>query len=166
VSNISDVLKVDDIVQNARVIEVDRAKKRITVSLRSDEMRENELEMLKSRRQYENNGANKRDRQKNGEVAIKRKSGKNDTAITDGSIDSNLDTTKFTFKSNRDGMVPGGANVMPAGGLPEIRGQLQAINSDAPSSAHRNAGVDLKRERKLARRAERRAATEVANGDA
>ncbi len=166
VSSITDVLKVDDIVQNARVVEVDRAKKRITVSLRSDEMRENELEMLKSRRQYENNSENKCGRHKNGEVASKRKSAKNDTAISDGSIESNLDTAKSTFKPNRDGMVPGGANVMSAGGSLEIRGQLQAINSDAPSSAHRNAGVDLKRERKLARRAERRAAMEVANGNA
>jgi predicted RNA-binding protein with RPS1 domain len=165
VSNITDVLKIDDIVQNARVVEVDRAKKRITVSLRSDETRENELAMLKFRRQYENNCAKKRDRQKNGEGDSKRKSAKNETATTDRSIESNLDTAK-SGEPNRGGIVSGGQNIMSAGGSPEIRGQLQATNSDALSSTHRSAGVDLKRERKLARRAERRAAMQAANGNA
>lgn len=170
VSSVADILKVDDVVQNARVVEVDRDKKRITVSLRSEEMRENELEMLKSTREYESNGAKKRDRRKSGEGVSKNRPAKNDSAVPVGGTESNnklnppiqsSDPAKSTGDQKVDAMVLEGQNKIKAGGLSEDSKQLQGLSSDA-STAHRSAGADLKRERKLARRAERRAA----NGNA
>lgn len=157
VSSVTDVLKVDDIVQNARVLEVDREKKRITVSLRSEEMRENELERLKLRRQYEKNDAKKYDRQSSGEGPSKRRPAKKDSDATN--------VTSSTDEQMKEENYPGDQKTKAVYGLSEGHGQLQGLGSDT-SSAYRNAGVDLKRERKLARRAERRAAAEVANGNA
>lgn len=156
VSSVTDIVKIGDVVQNARVVEVDREKKRITVSLRSEEMRENEVEIMKTTREYENKGAKNRDRRKSGEGSSRNRPAKNDSVDTAGSAGPKInlnppiqstDTARSTGEQKVDAMV---------------LERQEKINADA-STAHRSAGADLKRERKLARRAERRA-KEAANG--
>ena len=164
VSSVTDVLKVDDVVPNARVVEVDRDKKRITVSLRSEEMQGNEVEMLKSTRQYENNGSKRRDRYNNGEGAAKNVQAKKESGLIAGSAEAEPDPVQFTDEEKKDIIVPERQKIKISDGLTGDRRQSQSVGSAVPST-HSNAGADLKRERKLARRAERRAALDASNGN-
>ena len=130
VSSVEDVLKVDDMIENARVVEIDRGKKRITVSLRSKEMAENEQERLKTTRQYEK--------------GLHFSSG--------GSI---VAANNPEAKRSQVGAMYSQVNA-PSRSTYENNG-----SSPTEPSTKSKTGKDLKRERKLARRAERRAARET-----
>ena len=132
VSNVEDVLTVDDEVDNLRVVEINRAKKRITVSLRSEE------NGLNSRNDGQDgrNGGMKISSAKAGHVrfdAAESKSNPSVSAYTSIQISDskpNIDITK----------------------------EQKEFAVSSPALSGQKSGADLKRERKLARRAERRAA--------
>ena len=130
VSSVEDVLKVDDMIENARVVEIDRGKKRITVSLRSKEMAENEQERLKTTRQYE----------------------KGLHFCNGGSI---VAANNPEAKRSKVGAMYSQVNA-PSRSAHENNG-----SSPTEPNTKSKTGKDLKRERKLARRAERRAARET-----
>jgi len=174
VSSVMDVLKVGDVVENARVVEIDREKKRITVSLRSEEMAGNEQDKLKTTRQYENglksrnwhsgrNSATENSPKKEGYVrfdAAESKANANSGHMGTNDVSNPTKSTpdlkverKPAPAERREETV----NYSPAGGF--AQGHWQSAAS-YPSQSGQKSGADLKRERKLARRADRRAAKE------
>ena len=145
VSSVTDILNEDDVVENVRVVEIDREKKRITVSLRREEMAKDENDRLQSTRQYEqtkSRGANST------RYGNSRKYGEG-TVVKSTSL-------KKDSKAKAD-IENGGSEVDPW----PIPTPNMKMNSSAAWSEQKKTGVDLKRERKLARRAERRAANEA-----
>ena len=159
VSSINDdILKVGDVIENVRVIEIDREKKRITGSLRSKDMAESEKERLESTRQFENNksrGSNNKYSERKGSgwsgdrnnsSSMKEEHVRFDAddtrakAITESSVSKHdyIDTTESHQVQSRNAVI-------------------------SPSRSGEKSAADLKRERKLARRAERRAAKEASN---
>ena len=127
-------------------------------------MQGNELEMLKSTRQYENNGSKRRDRYNNGEGAAKNVQAKKGSGLSAGITEAKPDPVKFPDEEKKDVIVPERQQIKISDGLTGDHRQSKSVSSAVPST-HRNAGADLKRERKLARRAERRAALDASNGN-
>ena len=159
VSSINDdILKVGDVIENVRVIEIDREKKRITGSLRSDDMAESEKERLESTRQFENN--NNRGISKN-KYSEKKGSGwsgdrNNSSSIKKEYIRFDADDTRAKATTE--------SRVSKHDYVGTSEGQVQRYNAViSPAQSGEKSAADLKRERKLARRAERRAAKEATN---
>lgn len=152
VSSVSDALKVDDVVEKARVLEVDKERKRVTVSLRSDGAAENEMERLKSTRQYEDGFAKKK--KGHGGVDGGAKSVRND----------NTRSGHIKFNDAASELKRSGANCGPSITTTEDSPKPKQRQHEVfPAiSAGQKSSADLKRERKLARRAERRAVKEAA----
>ena len=133
VSNVEDVLTVDDEVDNLRVVEINRVKKRITVSLRSEESCNDGREG--------GNGGMKISPEKAAHVRFDAAESKSET---------NWGGSAYTSIQISDSK--------PNIDITKEQKEFAAISYPALSGQHR--GADLKRERKLARRAERRAARE------
>ena len=140
VSSVSDVLKAGDSVENVRIIEINREKKRITVSLRSGDMAENEKERLKSTRQFEN-------------AKYAGRSGGG------GGMMRHNGHAKFAGHA-RVGDSRGRSDAAADGGVVQRDEWNQHTATTSPATHGDNSGADLKRERKLARRAQRRANNE------
>ncbi|KAL7471493.1 hypothetical protein ACHAXS_011781 [Conticribra weissflogii] len=170
--NVNDVVKIDDEV-DARVIEINREKKRITVSLRSDAMAQKEMEMVDARRGREEgvktSGAKKSGKYANSSAGHFRFDATNGNA--------NLDATNVTSESPENEDLKTERKLArraerraqedrPSGhgrGLVELSTFIhQPGNSNQTNniSNGQKSAADLKRERKLARRAERRALVE------
>ena len=132
--HIEDVVKVDDVLSNVRVLEIDRQKKRLTVSLRSPENAENEQERLKLTRQYERKIERPSSRKHQGSP----KSGH----------------TRFDDEMPARAAAQGEVTVKPH--------ESPAATQPFVQPSKQKSGADLKRERKLQRRAERRAQREAA----
>ncbi|KAL7483637.1 hypothetical protein ACHAW6_009282 [Cyclotella cf. meneghiniana] len=128
-TNVNDVLKVDDAVE-ARVVEVNREKKRITVSLRSEKMAQKEQDALKAKQSMQV-GEKKR-----GEMSNHTRFETNDPEKFDNEERETVVQTKTNSES---------------------RTSENGTQAKLDSSVGQKSGADLKRERKLARRAERRA---------
>lgn len=109
ISSVEEVLKVGDEVKNARVVEIDREKKRITLSLRSED-----------------------------HDAVKSQKGEVVTDVAEEPVEQKKEKVPLNTELNET--------------LPVAR----SFNNNALSSGQKT-GADLKRERKLARRAARRA---------
>ena len=133
--NIEDFVKLDDVLSNVRVLEIDRQRKRITVSLRSLENAENEQERLKSTRQFEE----KNERPSPRKHQRSPKSGH----------------TRF------DGEKPARVAVAAQGDVTVKPRESPAATVPVVQPSKQKPGADLKRERKLQRRAERRAEREA-----
>ncbi|EJK71894.1 hypothetical protein THAOC_06623 [Thalassiosira oceanica] len=133
--NIQDVVKIDDVLSNVRVLEIDRLKKRLTVSLRSLENAENEQERLKLTRQFEE--------KKNERPSSRKQQGSQKPGHT-----------RF------DGEIP--ARVAAQGDITVKPQESPAATLPFVQPSKEKTGAELKRERKLQRRAERRAQREVA----
>jgi len=136
VSNVADVLKVDDTLENVRIVEIDREKKRITVSLRSEDVAKGDEERLKTTRQYEH--------------------GMKDC---DGQEDD-LKTEKEIFVDEEARAVANVGTTIKDTISPKAAASI-GTSSRASISNFTNPSGDLKRERKIARRAERRAQNEL-----
>ena len=179
VSNVADVLKVDDTLENVRIVEIDREKKRITVSLRSEDVAKGDEERLKTTRQYEH--------------GMKDCDGQEDDLKTEKEIFvdeearavANVGTIKDTISPKAAASIGTSSRASisnftnPSGDLKRERkiarraerraqNELQTAGGDtiqseviSSTSPTEQSGIDLKRERKLARRAERRAAIEL-----
>jgi len=186
VPNVADALKVNDVVENVRVVEINREKKRITVSLRSAEMAENEQERLKTTRQYENtrygggrnddarksparprpvplNGAGSKASSFSESMSANYEDGPSSAPIADYTK-SNVDVKRerrLARPAERRGETDQVEHPPPAANWIGSQGQSSAVSTTNNYSGEKS-GADLKRERKLARRAERRAANEVA----
>lgn len=167
-ASVADVLKVDDVVENVRVVEIDKAKKRITVSLRSEEMAENEQKRLKTTRRYEK-GLRWNSGSSGSNVATENSSLKSSRV---GGLDSEVSGRSGSATTNNgDGpTIP----TVTRSNADEIR-HVQRVERPVRSfqkeddwvgsgrqSTVSSHGKDLKRERKLERRAQRRAAMEAA----
>jgi hypothetical protein len=122
------------------VVEVDREKKRVTVSLRSDEMAQKEVDGLKAK-------------QKKGH-GLKSKKKKSDEKANHMRFDAGDDKNQDSTENVEQGMVVASA---PEHKKLESGWQMKPTSTDGQKS-----GADLKRERKLARRAERRSAQQAA----
>ncbi|KAL3792674.1 hypothetical protein HJC23_009402 [Cyclotella cryptica] len=127
--SVDDVLKVNDSVE-ARVVEINREKKRITVSLRSEEMAQKEQDDLKAKKTVQSG------KKKSGVMLNHTRFDKNNAEKEDNEEKENEVQTKTNSKS--------------------ISSESGTQSKDV-SSGGQKCGADLKRERKLARRAERRA---------
>ena len=136
---VEEVLNVDDDVK-VRVVEVDREKKRVTVSLRSDEMAPKEVDGLKAK-------------QKKGH-GLKSKKKKSDEKANHMRFDAGDDKNQDSTENVEQGKVVASA---PEHKKLESGWQMKPTSTDGQKS-----GADLKRERKLARRAERRSAQQAA----
>lgn len=127
-TTVEDVVHVGDEVE-VRVIEVNREKKRITVSLRSDEMAQMEVEKLQKKRMPSKKTGHSRidSSEKNTSHVVFEN---NDTEVKDADVEtySNTNSNRWEHTVERKMDISNGVK-----------------------------GADLKRERKLARRAERRA---------
>lgn len=135
VPNVADILKVDETLENVRIVEVDREKKRITVSLRSEDVAKVDEERLKTTRQYEH--------------GMKDCDGHEDDLRTENEI--------FVDEEAR-----AAANVGTiVDTISPTAAAFTGTSSHASISNSTNPNVDLKRERKIARRAERRAQNEL-----
>ncbi|KAL3796835.1 hypothetical protein ACHAW5_002521 [Stephanodiscus triporus] len=184
VSSVTDILKVDDIV-DARVLEIDREKKRITVSLRSEGVAENEQDRLKTTRQYEHGMKGRDEHSGSSETSLEKEGFGVDKSRTIVNAVTSKDLTpkaspirsichpsisnstnsindikrerKTARRAERRAQSEQQRHTFALDDLDE--GQVQSkVCSTAPSG---QSGIDLKRERKLARRAERRAAKET-----
>ena len=198
VSSVTDVLKVDDIV-NVRIVEIDREKKRITVSLRSEDVAKDEHEQLKTTRQYEH-GMKGRDEQGGYSETNLEKEGfavdKSSTIISVGtskdlthnassigntghpsisdsanSIDDVKRERKIARRAERRAQneqrtLSSAIDDLEEGQVLRKMCSTASTASTAFTALTGQSGIDLKRERKLARRAERRATMEVVNGSA
>lgn len=185
VSSVTDILKVDDIV-DARVVEIDREKKRITVSLRSEGVAENEQDRLKTTRQYEHGIKGRDEHSGSSETSLEKEGFGVDKSRT---IVNAVTSKDLTPKASPIRTICHPSISNSANSINDIKrerkiarraerraqseqqrhtdldeGQVQSeVCSTAPTG---QSGIDLKRERKLARRAERRAAKETMNGNA
>ena len=112
ISSVGEVLNVGDEVENARIVEIDREKKRITLSLRSED-----------------------------NDAAKSKKGKDFTEAAEEPAEQKEEKTPLS---------------KPKETLP-VATSFVTENKAPPHSSGQKTGADLKRERKLARRAARRA---------
>jgi predicted RNA-binding protein with RPS1 domain len=198
VSSVTDVLKVDDSV-NVRIVEIDREKKRITVSLRSEDVAKDEQEQLKTTRQYEH-GMKGRDEQGGYSETNLEKEGfavdKSSTIISVGtskdlthnlsfigntchpsvsdsanSIDDVKRERKIARRAERRAQneqrtLSSAIDDLEEGQVLRKMCSTASTASTAFTALTGQSGIDLKRERKLARRAERRATMEVVNGSA
>lgn len=158
VSSINDdILKVGDVIDNVRVIEIDREKKRITGSLRSKDMAESEKERLESTRQFENN----KSRGSNNKYSERKGSGwggdrNNSSSMKEEHVRFDADDTRAKAITE--------SSVSKHDYIDTTESQVQSRNAViSPSRSGEKSAADLKRERKLARRAERRAAKEASN---
>ena len=177
-TNVDDLLKIGDVV-DARVIEINREKKRITVSLRSEEMAHKEKETLKATREYEEGvqGGYKHGH-RNGSKSTPSKTGHmhfntKKSNFNSDSKNMKLESTQSNDidlkrerklarraerRAQQDGNAPEDSNIQAQ------KTMTFQSESHCPSvSTGQKSGVDLKRERKLARRAERRAQMEAGN---
>ncbi|KAL3809106.1 hypothetical protein ACHAXA_003015, partial [Cyclostephanos tholiformis] len=186
VSSVTDILKVDDIV-DVRVIEVDRERKRITVSMRSADVALNEEERLKTTRQYEHmtkgpnehSGQSETSLEKEGfGVDESRKHKYADTSkdhklkasfiytVGHPSISSSANSIRDLKREKRiarraERRVQSEHQILGSSIHYLDDGQMQSKMCEKMSTGQ--SGTDLKRERKLARRAERRAAMQATN---
>ena len=180
VSNVADVLKVEDTLENVRIVEIDREKKRITVSLRSEDVAKGDEERLKTTRQYEHGikgcDGHEDDLKTEKDVFVDEEAravGNVGTTFKDtispkaaASIgtSSRASISNFTNPSGdlkRERKIARRAERRAQNELQTAGGdtiQSEVISSTSPTE---QSGIDLKRERKLARRAERRAAIEL-----
>ena len=189
-SCVTDVLKVDDIV-NARVVEVDRERKRITVSMRSADAAANEGDRLRTTRQYER-GAKEDPIEDSGrtDTGLGREGSRVDEFRTNGNSgacrdhEPNSSSIHETFHPSITGSanpivdvkrerriarraerrIQSQGQILGSTVHDLDEGQIQSKICDKVFTG--KGGTDLKRERKLARRAERRAAVEAANASA
>ena len=179
VSSVNDVLNINDVV-DARVMEVNREKKRITVSLRNDEMALKEMETLKATREYEES-LQSRNSHRNGTKAVKSKPGHvrfdADTSeshaelgnksvnhhiskkITDLKRERKL-ARRAERRAQREHLDESNEEKGNSNEQQDVVG-IQSNNQQRSVSSGQKSGADLKRERKLARRAERRAQREA-----
>ena len=127
-TTVEEVVHVGDEVE-VRVIEVNREKKRITVSLRSDEMAQMEVEKLQKKRMPSKKTGHSRlgSSEKNTSHVVFEN---NDTEVKDADVETYSNTNSNRWEHT-------------------VEKKLDVSNGVK--------GADLKRERKLARRAERRA---------
>mmetsp|Transcript_26710 Transcript_26710/g.64082 ORF Transcript_26710/g.64082 Transcript_26710/m.64082 type:complete len:606 (-) Transcript_26710:81-1898(-) len=181
VSSVADILKIDDVVENARVVEIDREKKRITVSLRSNEMAENEQERLKITRQYEigvksrmNGYAWKSSQRNEGHVSFDGGIPSSATNLVDirknedgpSALNSELSKSNAGLKRERKLDRRSQKEQLDHSTVDDFSGGGHGISAlSSFSQSGPKTGADLKRERKLARRAERRAAMDAAHGN-
>ena len=128
-TSVDDVLKVDDAVE-ARVVVINREKKRITVSLRSQEMAQKEQDALKAKQSV----------QVGKEKSVKK------------SNHTHFETNNPEKHENEEKAIVAQTKTNTDAKTSESETQAKV-----DSSAGQKSGTDLKRERKLARRAERRA---------
>lgn len=129
-ATVEQVVNVSDEVE-VRVIEVNREKKRITVSLRSDEMAQLEVDQLQSKQKKMTPKNDKKSGDKKGKSSGHTRFGndsKEEVKAEKENDSANLDDKKW-----------------------------EGATSKTVGSSGVKTGTDLKRERKLARRAERRA---------
>jgi len=122
-------------VQSIRVVEVDRKKKRLTVSLQSESMKDQEMKSIEARQ------GRKRTRQ---EKDVRRKA----KAYKPASAEESKDSTNRETKESEKDKNP----VQPQ----------RLFNTTENQQKERSEGQELKRQRKLARRAARRAQAEEA----
>jgi predicted RNA-binding protein with RPS1 domain len=189
VSNVADILKVDDTLENIRIVEVDREKKRITVSLRSEDVAKGEEQRLKTTRQYEHGmkdcDEHKDDLKTEKELFVDEEARAvanvgtikhtiSPKAAASIGTSSRASISYFTNTSGdlkRERKIARRAErraqneLQTTGGdFNQVGGTVQSevISSTSPTG---NSGIDHKRERKLARRAERRAAMEAVKGN-
>eukprot|EP00956_Cyclotella_meneghiniana_P021323 scaffold38760_cov58-Cyclotella_meneghiniana.AAC.1 len=131
-TTVEEVVNVGDQVE-ARVIEVNREKKRITVSLRSDEMAQIEVETLQSKQKrvpFKKTGVDSNEK-KSSHLVYEN----NDSEVKNADVNKGSINTSYSNTNKRE----------------------QTAESKKHVSNGVKTGADLKRERKLARRAERRA---------
>jgi ribosomal protein S1 len=189
VSNVADILKVDDTLENVRIVEVDREKKRITVSLRSEDVAKGDEERLKTTRQYEHGikdcYGHEHDVKTEKEIFVDEEA----RAVANVGIIKDTISPKAAASIGTSSRASISNFTNPSGDLKRERkiarraerraqNELQTtgadvgqvgdtvqsgvISSTVPTG---NSGIDHKRERKLARRAERRAAMETVKGN-
>ena len=148
--NVEEVVNVGDDVE-ARVVEVNREKKRITVSLRSDEMAQIEQDKLAAKQ--------------------KKFAPKNDKTSGHTRFDSNLDSDKKSSQTRAGDLSEKQMNKEKGNHIgydlfnahsDQKKWEIGTSKASQASSSGPKTGADLKRERKLARRAERRAQQMVA----
>jgi predicted RNA-binding protein with RPS1 domain len=189
VSNVADILKVDDTLENVRIVEIDREKKRITVSLRSEDVAKGEEQSLKTTRQYEHGmkdcDEHEDDVKTEKEIFVNEearavanvgiiKDTISPNAVASIGTSSRASISNFTNPSGdlkRERKIARRAerraqNELQTTGadVGQVGDTVQSgvISSTVPTG---NSGIDHKRERKLARRAERRAAMETVKGN-
>ena len=189
VSSVTDVLKVDDIV-NVRIVEIDREKKRITVSLRSEDVAKDEQEQLKTTRQYEHGMKGRDEHGGYSETNLEKEGFAVDKSSTIISVGTSKHLTNNASSIRNTGHPSVSDSASSIGDIKrerkiarraERRAQNEQLTLGSPiddlnegqvlskmcsTAPTGQSGIDLKRERKLARRAERRAAMESANGSA
>jgi predicted RNA-binding protein with RPS1 domain len=189
VSSVTDVLKVDDSV-TVRVVEIDREKKRITVSLRSEDVANNEQEKLKTTRQYEHGIKGRDEKGGYSETNLEKEGFAMDKSSTIKSAGTSEDLTHYASSIRNTGHPSISDSANSIGDMKrerkiarraERRAQNeqqtlgpaiddlkegQVLNEMCSTAPTGQSGIDLKRERKLARRAERRVAMEAVNGSA
>ena len=157
VKSVEGVVKVGDTLKNVRILEINREKKRLTVSLRSEEMADNEKGRLASTRQYEEGKNSRRSFAKRGG------SSKLGHVRSDAKSDKEVDSVK----SSPQAIIPKPPEKAIIPKPPEKAIIPKASESwsafvPAVQSSDQKTGADLKRERKLQRRADRRAQNEAA----
>jgi predicted RNA-binding protein with RPS1 domain len=189
VSNVADILKVDDTLENVRIVEIDREKKRITVSLRSEDVAKGEEQRLKTTRQYEH-GMKDCDEHEDdvktekelfvdeearavANVGIIKDTISPNAAASIGTS-SRASISNFTNPSGdlkRERKIARRAERRAQNELQTTGGDVNQAGGTVPSVMISStpptgqSGIDVKRERKLARRAERRAAMEAVKGN-
>ena len=142
--NVEEVVNVGDDVE-ARVVDVNREKKRITVSLRSDEMAQIEQDKLAAKKK----------------IAIKNEKVSGHTRFD--SIEKNSSHSRSTGIGEKHGNHIGNDIFNANSDQKKLEaGAHSSSRAFSSSSSGPKTGADLKRERKLARRAERRAQQMVA----
>ncbi len=175
---------------NVRIVQIEREKKRITVSLRSEDVAKDEQEQLKTTRQYEH-GMKGRDEQGGYSETNLEKEGiavdKSSTIMCVGTIKDLMHNSSSIRNTGHPSVSDSASSIgdikrerkiarraerraqneqQTLGSAIDDLEEGQVLSKMCSTAPTEQSGIDLKRERKLARRAERRAAMEAVNGSA